>query len=313
MAAAGLRHLPLLAALVVVLGLGSGVQARRSGHYHHHHLQDFGGGDREPQSREGSQPIVMSPQPEAGGIAAAAAGTVRACADQAAELQKMPFDRVLETVRPNDDQRTALEQIRSAATDASNKLNASCPNDVPARLTDRLDTMRASLDAMKAALLRLRPAFVSAYAVLSDEQKARLVAREVSQRPQPEADPAPNNQAQPVALDCRQWPDMLKSWPLNRIEGMALSDEQHAALYALMSAVYRAAAGLAASCPDEDALTPVSRLDNELGRIDALRRCIDAIAPALTGLVNALNDAQNAQLNAILGMWQQSQPETTTR
>jgi hypothetical protein len=112
--------------------------------------------------------------------------------------------------------------------------------DATARLTERLDTMLASLDDIKAALLRLRLAFVSAYAVLSDEQKARLVARAISERPQAAADPAANNQAEAVALDCRQWPAMLKSWPLSRIEGkLKLSDEQHTKLYALMAAIYR--------------------------------------------------------------------------
>lgn len=310
MVAIGLRHLSLLVALGVGLGLASGAQARR---HHHHHWQDFDGGDREQQPQKADQPNVASPQPAAGNIAVAAAGMIRACADQAAKLQKMPVEWVLETVQPNDEQRTALEQIRSAAADVGNKLNASCPKDVPARLTERLDAMRASLDATKAALLRLRPAFVSAYAVLSDEQKARLIARAISQTAQTAADPAAGNQAQPVALDCRQWPAMLKGWPLNQIEGkLALSDEQHVALYTLMAEFYRVSAGLAASCPD-DALTPVSRLDSELSRIDALRRCVDAIAPALAGFINALNDAQNAQLNSILGMSPQSQPEAAAR
>ncbi len=301
MAAAGLRHLSLLAALVVVLGLAPSAQARRSEH-HHHHLQDFAGGDHEPQARE------------PGGIAAGAAAMIRACADQAAQLQKMPFDWVVETVEPTDNQRTALEKVRSAAIDAANTLNASCPNDVPAALTQRLDTMRTSLNAIKAALLRLRPAFVSAYALLSDEQKARLVARAISERPQSAAGPAASNQAQPAAIDCQQWPAMLKSWPLNQIEDkLALSDEQHAALYALMAAIYRVADGLTASCHDEHALTPVSLLDDELERVDALRRCVDAIAPALAGFINALNDAQKARLNAILGISPQSEPETTAR
>jgi hypothetical protein len=309
MAAVRSRHSPLLAARVVMLGLvvlglvtlglASGAQARHSEH-HHHHLQDVVGGDSETQPRE------------TGGIADGAAEIIRACADQAARFQKMPFDWVVETVQPNDDQRAALEGIRTAAVDGANKMNASCPKDVPALLTERLDTMRASLDAIKAALLRLRPTFVSAYALLSDEQKARLVARAIAERPQPGADPAANNRVRAVDLDCRQWPAMLKSWPLNRIEDrLELSDQQQAALYALMASIYRVAASLAASCHDKDGLTPVSLVDDELGRVDALRRGDDAIAPALAAFVKALNDEQNAQLNAILGL--SPQPQTTAR
>jgi hypothetical protein len=316
MAAPGLRHLPMLAALVVALGPTAGAQPRHSRH-HHHHLQDVYGGERQSQPGGAGQPSVAPPQ--ASGITGGVAETIRACADQATELQKIPFDAVLKTVRPSDDQRTALDQIRSAAADAVNKLHASCPKDVPARLTDGLDTMRASLDAIKAALLPLRPAFVAAYATLTDEQKARLVVLAISRQVQPaaatgESNPGADNQAQPAGLDCRQWPAMLKSWPLNRIEGeLELSDQQHAAFYTLMAAIYREAAGLATSCNDEDALTPVVRLDDELGRIDALRRCVDTIAPALADFVNALNDEQKAQLSAMLGVSPQSQPQTTAR
>lgn len=49
----------------------------------------------------------------------------------------------------------------------------------------------------------------------------------------------------------------------------------------------------------------------ELGRVDALHQCVDAIAPALAGFVNALNDEQNAQLNAMLGV--APQPERAAR
>jgi hypothetical protein len=324
MPTAGSLVLPLLAVLAVVLGLPSAAQAQH--HVHHsHHLRDYYSGDREPEPHD-SPPVLAGAGPAAdptGGFAAAVARTIRACGEQTAELQKMRFDLVLKTVQPNDNQRAALEQIRAVATDAANKLNANCPNQVPTRLADRLDTMRASLDAIKAALLPLRPAFATAYAKLDDEQKAGLVALAISQQATAQheleiatvgASPAVDNQAQQGSFGCEQWPAMLKDWPLNRFETeLSLSDEQHAALYTLMAAVYRSAAHLAASCHEDNALTPVVRLDAEFTRIDALRQCTDAIAPALAGFINALNDEQNAQLNSILGMSSPSQPQTTKR
>jgi hypothetical protein len=328
MPAARLHLLPLLALLAVVLGSPSAAQARHHAHYTHH-LHDYYSGDREPQPRDShpvSHPVLAGANPPTdatSGLAGAVARTIRACGEQVAELQKMQFDLVVKTVQPNHDQRAALEQIRTAVTDAANKLNANCPNQVPERLADRLDTMRASLDAIKAALLPLRPAFVTAYAKLDDEQKARLVALAISQQAEGQyeletgagaASSAVDNQAQQVSFGCEQWPAMLKDWPLNRFESeLSLSDEQHAALYTLMAAVYRTAARLAESCHDENALTPVVRLDNELTRIDALRQCTDSIKPALAGFINALNDEQNDQLNAILGTSPPSQPQTTTR
>jgi hypothetical protein len=313
MLAAGLRLLSLLTALVVIaLGLASAAQARHGTH-HHHHLQDSYSGNRDAHAGPGRGPPT---QPQTGGFAAPTAQMIHACDEQATELKKMPVDAVLNAVQPSGAQRAALEQIRAAAIDAGNKLTASCPKDVPAKLTDRLDTMRTSLDAIKAALSPLRPVFVSAYAALDDEQKARIIvlslAKPSSSEPESLATAAASDtedQARPVALDCRQWPGMLKSWPLNRIEGqLSLSDEQQAALYTLMAAIYRNAASLAASCHDDNALTPVSRLDGELGRVEALHQSVDAIAPALAEFVKALSDEQNAQLNAVLG----AAPQATT-
>jgi len=318
MPAAGLRLLSLLSVVLIAVSLASAALARHGRHHHGRHWHGFSYEDRVPPTRDFAAAPARAAQPQNGGFVLAVAQIIDACSGQAAELQNMPLDAVVKTVQPSDAQRAAFEQIRTAAVDAANKLNATCPKDVPAALTDRLDTMRASLDAIKAALQPLRPVFADAYAVLNDEQKARLVALTMSQRsahsqqagPAPAqaeqgatANAAPGRQAQPVSLGCRQWPGMLKNWPLNRIESdLALSDDQHAALYAMMAAIYHAAGGVEQSCHDENALTPVARLDVELERVDVLRRCVDAIAPALTGFANSLNNEQNAQLNAALGL-----------
>jgi len=322
MPAAGLRLLSLLCVVLAAVSLASAALARHGRHHHgrHWHGHDFSYEDRVPQPRDFAPAPARGTQPQTGGFVLAVTQIIQACSGQAAELQRMPLDAVFKTVQPSDKQRTALEQIRAAANDAANKLNVTCPKDVPAPLTERLDTMRASLDAIKAALQPLRPVFVDAYAVLNDEQKARLVALTMSQQARPAQQAAP--QAEPgagtanaggdrdvpsISLGCRQWPAMLKNWPLNRIESdLSLSDDQHAALYVMMAALYRAAGGVAASCHDENALTPVARLDAELKRVDVLRQCIDAIAPALTGFANSLNSEQNAQLNAALGLSPQS-------
>ncbi len=315
MPTSGLRFLYLPSVVLIALSLASAAQARHGRHHHGRHWPGFSYEDRVPQPRDFAPLPERAATPQRSGFVLAVAQIIQACSGQAAELQKMPIDAVVKTVQPSDQQRAALAQIHAAAAEAADKLNASCPKDVPAPLTERLNTMRASLDAIKAALTPLRSAFVDAYAALNDEQKARLVALTMSQQVTPAQQGAPQSEqgaAQPVSLGCRQWPAMLKSWPLNRIESdLALSDDQHAALYAMMAAIYRAAGGVTASCHDENALTPVARLDAELNRVDALRQCVDAIAPALAGFANSLNNEQNAQLNAALGL--SPQPATTAR
>jgi hypothetical protein len=321
MPAAGSRLLSLPSVALIALSLASAAQARHH-HRYHHEQHGFDYEDRVPPARA-SEPQAGGGEPQAAGFALAAAQVIHACGEQAAELQKMPFETVIGTVQPDDEQRAALEQIRAAAADATNKLNATCPRDVPARPSDQLDTMRASLDAIKGGLSPLRPAFVNVYAVLNDEQKARLVALAVSQQgaswqqgaPQSQQSaptkPAADGEAQPISLGCRQWPAMLKSWPFNRIESdLSLSDDQHAALYTLMAAIYRAAGSVAAACHDDNALTPVARLDAELNRVDTLHQGVDTIAQAFIGFANSLNNEQAAQLNAALGAL--PQPATST-
>ena len=320
MAAARSPHLFLSAIALIALSLSAAAQARHH-HHHRHHSEDYQ--DRvQPDSQAAQDSRGAGRQAQANGLGPAVAQIIRVCDAQAEELRIMPFDAVVETVQPDADQRDALDRIRAAAAGAVNTLNATCPRGVPPRLTDRLDTMRASLDAIKAALVPLRPVFVSAYAGLDDEQKARLVALAISRQAAPAQQGAPragqgagaanaavDNGAQPVSLDCRQWPTVLKNWPLQRIEStLSLSDDQHAALYTLMAAIYHGAGGLAASCHDENPLTPVARLDAELRRVDVLRQYVDAIGTALTGFANSLSDEQTAQLNAVLGVAPQPEP-----
>jgi hypothetical protein len=83
---------------------------------------------------------------------------------------------------------------------------------------------------------------------------------------------------------CRQWASILRSWPTRQIEaGTQLSDEQHAALYEVTAAFYHAASGLVSSCPAENPLTPLGRLEAEQKQLEALRQGIDIIQPVITG------------------------------
>ena len=72
------------------------------------------------------------------------------------------------------------------------------------------------------------------------------------------------------------------SWPIGEIaRGVKLSDQQHAALYEVAAATYRAAGDLLASCTAETLLTPVGRLDAEREEMRGLLFGINAIQPIL--------------------------------
>ena len=165
----------------------------------------------------------------------------------------MPFDLVSRTVQANDEQRTALEQVRSTANDAAETLSAACPKDVHAELGPRLDQLGRGLNAIAASLAALRPALVTFYDALNDEQKARLVAKDFPRKSLLRSRRTPDSkwprhrrrlQRAPDPV-CRQWVAILRSWPVSQIESViSLSDEQHADLHDLTAAIYRATGGV---------------------------------------------------------------------
>jgi hypothetical protein len=96
-------------------------------------------------------------------------------------------------------------------------------------------------------------------------------------------------------------PAALRSWPIGEIaRGMRLSDQQHAALHEVAAATYRAAGDLLASCPTDNPLTPVGRLDAEREEMRALLFGINAIQPVLADFEDTLNADQKKSLDAMV-------------
>jgi LTXXQ motif family protein len=96
---------------------------------------------------------------------------------------------------------------------------------------------------------------------------------------------------------CHQWVAILRSWPVKQVESaLSLSDEQHANLYDLTAAIYRAAGTLLSACPAKDRFTALSRLDTKQQQLQALRQGIDAIKSALSKFEDSLSDSQRTRL-----------------
>jgi hypothetical protein len=99
---------------------------------------------------------------------------IRGCGQQAAELKSWPFAAIADIVRPDDTQGSALEQLRTVATDAAERLAANCPQAIPAAPELRLEAVEQAIDAGNTAFAAVQPALQKFYGVLDDEQKARL-------------------------------------------------------------------------------------------------------------------------------------------
>jgi hypothetical protein len=100
---------------------------------------------------------------------------IRACEEQSIGLRKTPFDVISRTVRPSERQQNALDTIRSAVSDAADMLAATCPKDVAAMPSKRLDALRHAIEALLESRTTMHPALANFYVSLDDEQKAKIV------------------------------------------------------------------------------------------------------------------------------------------
>jgi hypothetical protein len=294
MPGSGRRHLLFL--LVLAL-MATGATSLAQGRHLRHHAGEPSARMDAERDQERSRPIVF---------AASIDEMIRACAEQAAALRKLPPETIVQAVQLGDDQRAALEQVRASAGSAAETLDANCPKGIPAEPAAKLDTLDHALSLLADSLSGLRPAVFKFHALLDDEQKGRLVAMKVSGNQASRRglkNPASGSGADAEAKSiCTQWVAILRTWPVRQIEaGMQLSDAQRAALYELSAAIYRSAGSSVEACPEDNPVTALGRLDARQKELQAVRHDIEAIRPATIAFEDALNDAQKKRLAEAMG------------
>ncbi len=96
------------------------------------------------------------------------------CNPRMESFTQLPVERIDQFIRPTEQQKDALQTLKTASTDAANELEASCPAEMPQDPIGRFDAVAKRLDAISKALKTVRPALDNFYASLTDEQKARF-------------------------------------------------------------------------------------------------------------------------------------------
>jgi hypothetical protein len=96
------------------------------------------------------------------------------CSSRTESFTQLPMQRVVQAVKPTQQQQDTLEKLKAASTEAANQLQASCPAQPPQTAIDRFDAVGKRLKAMAAAIKTVRPALADFYSSLTDEQKARF-------------------------------------------------------------------------------------------------------------------------------------------
>jgi hypothetical protein len=303
----------LCAAGIIFAYMSSAAEARYWRHYGFHWYghawkSSRPNSDQRVEEQRPSVELRNEPRNQVSDFGAAVEQMIRACDRQVVELKNMPLDGVAATVKPADRQRDALEQIRSAALNASETLAAACPRNVSAGFHERLDSLGRTLDAMAASLATLRPTFDKFYGLLNDEQKARLVAMTLSKVTLPQSEERSRSRENRPGSSgegsyCQQSVKYLRSWPVRQVEDRTpLSDDQRASLYDLTASIYRAASKLGTRCHADDHFTPPGRLDAREEELKALQQSVDSISPEVSRFEDQLTDSQKAQLRGVLNL-----------
>jgi hypothetical protein len=96
------------------------------------------------------------------------------CGRQTENFATPPVQRIEETIKPTDQQKSAFDELKKVSTTAAKGLEASCSAETAKSVTERLDMVAKRLDALTNALAMVRPALSDFYTSLTDEQKARF-------------------------------------------------------------------------------------------------------------------------------------------
>ena len=112
--------------------------------------------------------------PDNGGQQQAQQDLTQVCGARAAGIGKLPVERIDRAVQPDAAQRSALQQLQEAMSQAADALSSECPTNRALTPVGRLQVMEQRLDAMLHAVQTVQPTLENFYASLSDEQKERF-------------------------------------------------------------------------------------------------------------------------------------------
>jgi hypothetical protein len=219
---------------------------------------------------------------------------VGVCSENAPELTNWPIERISQVVEPNEAQRAALDELKSATAKSIDILKAACPNDLPSIPTGRMAAMESRLQVMLQAVQTVRPPLDGFFKLLSDEQKARFNAIAPA-----DASGARKDQRDLTRLCSERGPG-IADLPIDRIaQAVSPTETQQPALEELRAASAKAAEALKNNCPTAQALTPAGRVEAMEQRLTTMLEAVKTVQPALTKFYDSLTFEQRARFNTL--------------
>ena len=218
------------------------------------------------------------------------------CNAQAPALTDWPIQQIAETVKPDQTQQSALNDLKDATAKAVNVLQSACPEELPSTPTGRVEAMRQRIGTMLMALSIVQPPLQRFYDLLNDEQKARFNLM----TPEDRAAGATGGTKLDYSQVCGEQALKGTSPPIDRIlQAVRPTEVQRTALDALNDATNQAADFLEANCPVDQTLTPPARVAAMEKRLDAMMEAIKIVQPALQSFYGSLTDEQKARFNQL--------------
>jgi hypothetical protein len=234
--------------------------------------------------------------PETTGSITDSAELAQSCGGLAPGVTDLPIDKIQQSLQLNDDQLNWLNGLKTASSQASDALKASCSGEISLTPLGRLDTVQKRLDGMLQAWDTLRAPLDGFYNSLNDEQRQRFAAlgpasnERVNRRGSASGDN--------LAALCTSHAENFTQLPVQRVEqAVKPTQQQQDALEKLKSASTEAANQLQASCPAQSPQTPIDRFDAVGKRLNAMAGAIKTVRPALADFYSSLTDEQKARFN----------------
>jgi hypothetical protein len=214
------------------------------------------------------------------------------CDAASREIAGLPVDQFQRTVKADDTQRAALDDLAKAALKAAQDIKAGCPTEPALTAPGRLAATQMRLEAMVAAVATVRPPLETFYGLLNDEQKEQITTLAQNQR-----------QGRTRSLldqDCGPAPSSASDWPAADIDRIVRPTEaQRASLVALRDAAAKATDMSKGSCPADNPLTPTARFAALAKRLDILLQAVKTEIAPLNDFYGMLDDEQKARFDAI--------------
>ena len=225
--------------------------------------------------------------------ATANAPVASACGSVDLTSTDWPISRITNTIELNDAQRGALDQLKTALSDAVATIKSSCRDDANQPPVERLRAMQNTLWVVHDAAQLIRAPLAKFYDSLTEEQKQQFEAPAA-----PQADPRAMSRGDmaklcglPASTDA----------PMRQLEQTVRPTKaQRASLDALQKKASEMGQFLMATCLKPMPATPAERLDAAADRLTSVIFAASNVNMALNDFTSQLSDDQKTRLNTLM-------------